>query len=146
MHSRFCRRGTAICLLIFSGLPAYAAQATGKGGTIQGTVSDPSGAVIADAVVSLTNGVTGYTQTSKSASDGTYRLNNIPPNQYILDISSAGFHKFQEGIAVRTPVPIVVNAKLALSGSTESITVEASPDTIENVPAAHVDVSQNLLA
>jgi hypothetical protein len=133
-------------LLIFSGLPAYAAQATGKGGTIQGTVSDPSGAVIADAVVSLTNGVTGYTQTSKSASDGTYRLNNIPPNQYILDISSAGFHKFQEGIAVRTPVPIVVNAKLALSGSTESITVEASPDTIENVPAAHVDVSQNLLA
>ncbi|HEY6987884.1 MAG TPA: TonB-dependent receptor, partial [Bryobacteraceae bacterium] len=113
---------------------------------IQGTVSDPSGAVIADAVVSLTNGVTGYTQTSKSASDGTYRLNNIPPNQYILDISAPGFHKFQEGIAVRTPVPIVVNAKLALSGSTESITVEASPDTIENVPAAHVDVSQNLLA
>jgi hypothetical protein len=146
VHSRFCRRGAAICLLIFSGLPAYAAQATGKGGTIQGTVSDPSGAVIADAVVSLTNGVTGYTQTSKSSSDGTYRLTNIPPNQYILDISSPGFHKFQQGIAVRTPVPIVVNAKLALSGSTESITVEASPDTIENVPAAHVDVSQNLLA
>jgi len=146
VHSRFCRRGAAICLLIFNGLPAYAAQATGKGGTIQGTVSDPSGAVIADAVVSLTNGVTGYTQTSKSASDGTYRLTNIPPNQYTLDVSSPGFHKFQEGIAVRTPVPIVVNAKLALSGSTESITVEASPDTIENVPAAHVDVSQNLLA
>jgi hypothetical protein len=146
VHSRFCRDGAAICLLILASLPAYSAQASGKGGTIQGTVSDPTGAVVADAVVSLTNGVTGYTQTSKTANDGTYRLTNVPPNQYVLDISSPGFHKYQEGIAVRTAVPIVVNAKLALAGATESITVEASPDTLENVPSSHVDVSQNLLA
>lgn len=80
--------------------------------------------------MSLTNGVTGYTQTSKTGSDGAYRLTNVPPNQYALDISSPGFHKYQEGIAVCTPIPIVINAKLALAGATESITVEASQGTL----------------
>lgn len=96
--------------------------------------------------MSLTNGVTNYTQTVKTGTDGSFRLVNVPPNQYVLDISSPGFHKFQQGVAIRTSVPIVVNATLTLAGSTESITVEASPDTLENVPSSHVDVSQNLLA
>src|SRR6478672_7669945 len=119
-------------------MPARASQASGKGGTIQGTVSDPTGAVVADAAVSLTNGVTNYAQTVKTGTDGSFRLVNVPPNQYVLDVSSPGFHKFQQGVAVRTPVRIVVNATLALAGSTESITVEASPDTLENVPTSHV--------
>jgi hypothetical protein len=153
VHSRFRRDGAAIRLLIFAGfglvllsMPAGASQASGKGGTIQGTVSDPTGAVVADAAVSLTNGVTNYAQTVKTGTDGSFRLVNVPPNQYVLDVSSPGFHKFQQGVVVRTPVPMVVNATLALAGSTESITVEASPDTLENVPTSHVDVSQSLLA
>src|SRR5438045_520772 len=66
-------------------------QATGNGGTIQGTIKDPSGALVAGAEVTISNPVSGYTQAAKSGSDGAFRLTNIPPNQYHLQITLAGF-------------------------------------------------------
>ena len=124
--------------------PAYA-QATGQGGTIQGAVTDPSGATIAGVSVSLTNGVTSYNQSIKTQADGTFRFTNIPPNTYVLQIEQPGFQKYSQTIPVRTQVPIQQNVALALAGTQQSVTVEATPDTIENVPTAHVDVSQNLI-
>ncbi len=126
-----------------TGIPA---QATGNGGTIRGTVTDPSGAVVAGADVNISNPVSGYSQSAKSGSDGAFRLLNIPPNQYHLQITSSGFQSFQEDVAVRTQVPIQVNAALALAGSTETVNVEASADVLENVPSAHTDADQTLLS
>jgi hypothetical protein len=139
-----------LALLIFSSLffvrIGLCAQATGHGGTIQGTVTDPSGAVVAGAEVSLTNPVSGYSQSTKSGSDGAFRLTNIPPNQYHVQITLPGFQTFQQDVAVRTQVPIQVNATLALSGSSETVNVEASADVLENVPSAHTDADQTLLS
>ena len=125
---------------------ASGSQATGNGGTIQGSVTDPSGAVIAGADVTLSNSVSGYNRTVKTGTDGSYRLPNIPPNQYHLQISAAGFQTFNQDVPVRTQVPIQINAALSLSGSTETVTVQASAEVLENVPAAHTDVDQQLLA
>ena len=121
-------------------------QATGNGGTIQGTVTDPSGAAVPGADITLTNSVTNFKQTCKSGTDGTFRLINIPPNQYHLDVTAAGFQPFQQDIPVRTQIPIQVKAALTLAGSTETVNVQASSDVLENVPAAHTDVGQNLMA
>ncbi len=122
------------------------AQASGSGGTIQGTVADPSGASVVGADVSLTNTVSGYKQDVKSGSDGAFRLVNVPPDQYYVHIASPGFESFQQAITVRTQVPIQLKAQLALAGSKQTVEVSASTEVVENEPAAHTDVSQNLLA
>ncbi|HEY3940450.1 MAG TPA: TonB-dependent receptor [Bryobacteraceae bacterium] len=126
--------------------PAFAGQATGTGGTIQGTVTDPSGAFVSGASVTLTNGLMNYSQAVQTGADGAFRLVNVPQNQYRLEISLPGFQTYSQSIAVRTSVPIQIKAALTLAGSTETVNVQASPDAIENVPAAHTDVSQDLLA
>lgn len=121
-------------------------QATGQGGTLKGVVTDPSNAPVAGVTVSLTNGLTSYEQTVKTGSDGGFRFNNIPPNTYTLQIEDPGFQKFSQTVNVRTQVPIEQNVTLALAGTTQTVTVEAAPDTIENVATSHVDVGQNLIA
>src|SRR3569833_630515 len=137
-------RSLAIIILaaLCSSTASKAAQATGTAGTISGTVVDPSGAVVAGANVRLTNAVTNYAQEAKTATDGTFRLVNVPHNQYHLEISAPGFVPFRQDVPVRTSVPIAVKAALTLSGETETVNVEASPDVLENVPAAHTDVNQ----
>lgn len=122
-----------------------AMQATGQGGTIEGVVSDPSAAPIAGLTVILTNSVTRYNQSVKTQSDGSFRFANIPPNTYTLEIEDPGFQKYTRSVNVRTQVPIEQNVTLVLAGTTQNVTVEATPDTIENVATAHVDVSQNLI-
>ena len=134
-----------VCYLSLGSL-AFGMQAGGTGGTIRGVVTDPSGAVIPGADVSLTNGVTGYSQAVKSGSDGAFRLTNIPPNNYQLQIKASGFRNFQQTVDVRTSVPIQVTAALQLPSESETVEVSAAAEAIENVPAAHTDVSQSLLS
>src|SRR4051794_6976841 len=120
-------------------------QATGNGGTILGTVSDPSGAVLPNAEVSLSNSVTAYSQSVKTDNTGAFRFANVPPNQYKLQVTAGGFQPYQQMVPVYTKVPIQIKAALALAGSIETVTVEASSEALENVPASHIDVDQNLL-
>ncbi len=135
----------AFCLTtsVLSGSPM--SQATGNGGTINGTVTDPSGAVLPNAEVSLTNSATGYSQSAKTDNAGTFRLTNIPHNQYKLQVTAGGFQAFQQTVPVYTQVPIQIKPALALAGSVETVTVEASNEALENVPTAHTDVDQNLM-
>src|SRR5689334_8694925 len=77
-------------------------QSLGNVGTIMGTIVDPSGAAVAGADVSLHNLVSGYTQAAKSGSDGTFKLTNVPPNSYHLEISAPGFNPFSQEVIIRS--------------------------------------------
>ena len=134
-----------IVFLVFSPVKSFCAQATGNGGTIQGTVTDPSGAPVAGADVTITNSVSAYTQSVKSGQDGGFRLVNLPPNQYRLQVTFPGFQPYSQDVPVHTQVPIQVKAALTIAGSTETVNVSASAEVLENVPASHTDVSQTLL-
>ncbi len=136
-------------LFIFSGAfidHALGAQAAGSGGVIEGTIVDPSGALVAGAQVTLSNVLTSYKQALKSGGNGAFRFVNIPPNQYNLQVTVSGFQTYSQNISVRTSIPLQLKISLVLAGASETISVEATPETIENVPAAHTDVSQNLIA
>jgi len=123
------------------------AQSLGNAGTIEGTVVDPSGAAVTNAAVSVHNLVTGYQQSTRTAVDGSFRLTNIPPNPYHLEIRAPGFEEFSRDVAIRSAVPVQVKASLALAGSKTSVTVEASgADMIELDPSDHVDADRNLIA
>ena len=138
----------AALLLLAGGAGTLTAtgQATGNGGTITGTVVDPTGAVVAGADVTLTNSVTNYSQSVKSGADGSFRLVNIPLNNYGLSVTAPGFETFHQDVSVRTLVPLQLHAALVLAGATQTVDVTASAETLENVPAAHTDVNQTLLA
>lgn len=126
--------------------PVFCSQATGTGGTIDGTVVDPSGALVSGAEVTLTNALTGYNESAKSGPNGAFRFANIPPNQYQLQLTLSGFQTYTQSVSVRTAVPVQLKVGLALAGATETVEVQATPETIENVPTAHTDVNQSLMA
>jgi hypothetical protein len=120
------------------------AQSLGNAGTIEGTVLDQSGAAVTKATVMLRNAVTGYSQSVGPASDGAFRLVNVPPGQYHLEIEAQGFAPFTQDISIRNSVPIQIKAGLAVAGAQTSVTVEArGADVLETDPSAHVGVDRN---
>jgi hypothetical protein len=122
------------------------AQSLGNAGTIQGIVRDPSGAVIANAQVSLRNVISGYSQTETSASDGTFRFVNIPPNSYHLEVRASGFTPFESDASIRNSIPMQIGATMKLAGSATTVNVESgTADLLETDPTAHVDVDRNLI-
>ena len=130
-----------LAVLCASILPQSAfSQSLGGGGTVSGAVVDPSGASVPKANVTLTNRVTNYRQSVTTAEDGTFRLNNVPPNPYQLEVVSTGFDPHQEEVEVRGTVPVNLKVTLALESGKTVVNVEAG-ELLENVPYAHNDVS-----
>ncbi len=71
-------------LFLFSLLFAVSgALAQGTSGNVNGTVTDPSGAVVAGATVQIANPVSGYTRTTKSDASGQFQFFNVPFNPYL---------------------------------------------------------------
>ncbi len=121
------------------------AQSLGNAGTIEGTVVDPLGGVVARAPVTLHHAVSGYTQSAQSGPDGAFRLTNIPPNSYHLEVTVPGFAEFGQNIDVRNSVPIQVKVALAIAGTTTMVMVEGAAEALETNPSAHVDVDRSQL-
>ncbi len=133
-------------LLALSSTPSAWPQSLGNAGTIEGTAVDPSGAAIPRATVTIHNPLTGYNQSAITDSNGTFRLVNIPPNPYHLEIKASGFNAFTRDVDVRNSVPERIKAALTLAGSETSIDVEAAgADLLEVDPSAHVDADRNQL-
>jgi hypothetical protein len=120
------------------------AQSLGNAGTLEGTVTDPSGANVPSANITLRNPVTGYTQSATSSANGAFRLVNIPPNPYHLEVTAPGFAVFTQDVTVRNALPLKVNPKLALGAATTTVTVEAAgADLVEVDSSAHTDADRN---
>jgi Carboxypeptidase regulatory-like domain len=121
------------------------AQSLGNTGTIEGTVVDPSGAAVASAAVMLHNAVTGYTQSTTSSTTGTFRLGNLPPNRYHVEVNVPGFSEFSQEVEIRNAVPVQVKVMLAVASETTSVTVEGAAEALEVDPSAHVDTDRSLI-
>jgi hypothetical protein len=123
-----------------------AAQSLGGAGTIEGAVTDPTGAAIAGASVEFESRITGYRRRITTDASGNFRITGVPPHRYHLEISAPGFAPFAQDITVRTSVPIAVKAQLTLAAAETSVTVEAEGEhLVENVPYAHNDVDHSTL-
>ena len=78
-----------------------------------------------------------------SASDGTFRLTNIPPNPYHLEVTASGFSIFAQNVDVRNSIPVPVKAALALAGANTTVVVKGAAEALETDPSAHVDVDRS---
>jgi outer membrane receptor protein involved in Fe transport len=86
--------GVTVALVVTSFLtPTAHAQTTG---TIYGRVLDPSGAVVAGAMVSVTNVETNLERTVTTESDGTYSFTLLPTGTYQINVRAAGFQPYQQ--------------------------------------------------
>ncbi|HEX8713568.1 MAG TPA: carboxypeptidase-like regulatory domain-containing protein, partial [Terracidiphilus sp.] len=70
--------------------PVLASQG-GNAGSVQGTVTDPTGAVIPGASIRLSNDRSGFDRSLKSDAQGEFDFSNVPFNSYRLTVSAAGF-------------------------------------------------------
>ena len=137
-----------VFLLVWSSasLPLFA-QSLGNAGTIQGTVKDPTGAVVPQATVRIHNPVSGYQQSVTTDASGNFRLTNVPPNPYHLGVSAPGFTTYNADVAVRNAVPITLDVSLAIAGKETVVNVEVgAADLVEVDPSAHVDTDRNLIS
>jgi hypothetical protein len=116
-------------------------------GTVNGTVTDPAGAVVAGAAVTIRNPVTNYQQTASTDTAGAFHFTNVPLNSYHLEVHAPGFQAYTQDVPVRSTVPVAITVKLTLETAVTSVEVEASgADILENIPQAHNDVDASTLA
>jgi hypothetical protein len=121
-------------------------QSLGTAGTIRGKVADPSGAVVAGAVVSLSNDLTLYRREAKVPVSGEFQFTNIPPNVYHLEVTAAGFQHYHSDLTVRSAVPMNLEIGLAIRSQSSSVTVGTEAGLIESTPSAHTDIDSTLFS
>ncbi len=120
------------------------AMAQSGGSSISGTVVDPSGAVVANANVEIHNAVSGYDRTTTTDSNGNFSFPNVPFNPYHMTVTAAGFGQNAQDVEIRSALGVNVKVSLTVASSSDTVSVEAGADLVENDPIGHTDVDRGL--
>ena len=147
----FRKNQSLTVIAIFCGLlsafflcPLAIGQTTGSS-SINGTVVDPSGAVVPNARVEIHNPVSQYSRSTTTDSAGRFSFPNVPFNPYHLNVTEKGFAPHAEDVDVRSAVPLSLKVALQIAGSAENVTVQGeAADLLENDPTFHTDVDRSL--
>lgn len=131
-----------LCLFVLALPGALHAQ---NSGTISGTVTDPTGAVVPKATVEIHNLVSGYNRTVTTDTSGNFSFPNVPFNPYHVTVTAAGFNTYSQDVDLRSAVAENLKIPLSLAGAASMVTVEASgADLVETEPTYHTDVDRDL--
>src|SRR5580765_6204923 len=115
---------TLLALLLVT-LP-FSAQTTISTGSIVGTVTDPSGAVVSGAKVTITNKGTGQLITTTTTSTGNYASGALIPGDYQVRIEGQGFKTAELGVVVQINTTTSGNVTLDVGQSAQVVEVQAS--------------------
>jgi hypothetical protein len=119
--------------------PAFAQETTGN---IQGTVKDPTGAVVAGATVTATNAQRTFNATTNEG--GEYNFNNLQPGQYTITATGAGFGTIsRENVPVELGRTLQVNFDLVVAGKSETVNVMANDEAIVDVTSTKTATNIN---
>jgi hypothetical protein len=122
-------------ILAFFLAPALIAQTAGEG-SIQGTVTDPTGAVIAQAKVSALDVATGVTNAATTTANGFYLISPLLPGNYAVTVTVSGFRQFrQENLVVTAMKAATLNVALQVGAETQQVTVTSAPPTLDTTDA-----------
>jgi hypothetical protein len=132
LMARSSLRRCILCLFLLIILGCGEALAQTFQGSLTGTVTDPTGAVVPDAVVTIQEMDKGFSRSVTTQADGSYEIPLLPPGRYHLTAEKPGFRKFD-----RSSLPLLVNQHLreditlTVGQLGEVLVVEASPITLE---------------
>jgi hypothetical protein len=112
-------------------------------GSLTGTVTDASGAIVANAQVTALESQTGVSQVSTTDSAGIYRFTALLPGTYKVTITATGFSTQEtSSVPVRGNEIARIDAQLKVGGTTQSVTVTTAPPLLQTDNAdVHTDIS-----
>jgi outer membrane receptor protein involved in Fe transport len=125
-----------LCLHLQSGLAQV------NSGSISGYVSDPSGAAVPNANVTVTEVRTGIATKGIADSAGLYNITHLLPGEYTVSVEAQGFKRFvQEHVTLQIDFTMRVDAKLELGAVTQEVSVTAAPPLLQS---QKTDVSKDI--
>jgi hypothetical protein len=129
----------ALLLAVFVGLAGSCALVHGQGtsGSLTGQVTDPSGAAIPGAAVTLTDVDTNYGQNIVTDGQGVYLFKLVHPGNYVLTVSANSFSQYvQKGIVINANLYATQNIRLNVAKAKgETVTVTADAQLIDTTSA-----------
>lgn len=133
-------RTSARCAILMWAMVALMRSQSYQGG-IRGTVTDPQGAVVGGAKITLTNEGTGVTRSTMSNSDGTYVFSDVDPGTYAVSSEAPSFKKLeQKGITLGTQQFLTADLKLEVGSMTQSVTVNEDVPPVDTSNASEGQV------
>ncbi len=121
---------TPIVLSFF--LPISATAQSSGSGTLSGTITDSSGAVISEAEVTVRQTATGLERSTKTNRNGLYSLPALRAGEYVVRAQALGFQRIeQQGVALQSDTTRTVNLQLIVRGASEETTVTTAAPEIE---------------
>jgi hypothetical protein len=132
-------------ILVFVLLAAVGLMAQTFRGTILGTVSDPSGAVVAGATVTVKNIATGLERSTQTSADGSYSIPELPIGTYSVTVTQSGFQTFiAKGVTVDVASERRVDA--AMKPGEVATKVEVTGDLLPQVETTSAELGGTLTA
>jgi hypothetical protein len=100
--------------------------------TVSGRVTDPSGAVVAGAAVTVRNAGTGIERATKTDASGDYSVPSLQPGQYSVTVQASGFARFQlRRLALQVDQNVTANAQLGIASEGQTVTVDSAAPIID---------------
>jgi hypothetical protein len=124
---------TVISTVLALSTYAFAQSATSS---LHGTISDPKGAVVPGATVTLNNEATGFSRTVKTDSQGSYQFLEVPPATYVVSVTATGFATTKRGnVVLQVSSPSTLNLVLQVRGVAEVVEVTGEAEMVNTQDA-----------
>lgn len=121
-----------ILLCLFTLVLATCLVAQQTTATINGTVTDASGAVLAGAEITVTSAATANARTTVSGSAGDYTIAFLPPGTYSMKVAAKGFATVQQnGVTLQVGQTVTLNQTMKPGGANEVVEVTSAPPMVE---------------
>src|SRR4051812_1249246 len=131
--------------LVFFAFSLFA-FAQSERGSITGSVTDPTGAHIANATVVVTNTATNTGQQVSTTNSGEYSVPNLSPGQYRVEVSTPGFRRFvQAGVTLTAGATVRIDAEMQVGQISEAVEVSAQAPQMQTEDAKISTAVQNKL-
>ena len=122
-----------LCCLLASSLVLFAQDFRA---TLSGTVTDPSGAAIPNAIVRTTNNATNAAKEGKTTNDGIYTIPYLEPGLYTVEVNASGFQGLRrENITLQVAQKLNLSAQMTVGQMANEITVTGQQELIETADA-----------
>src|SRR5579864_7807265 len=113
-----------VCVFVCIAVMTISSFGQSPNGNINGLISDPTNAAVADAEIVIVNDVTGVQFTTKTNGDGIYVVPNLPPGPYRLQVSKIGFKTLiKPDVTVNVQDALAINFTLPVGAASETLTV-----------------------
>jgi Carboxypeptidase regulatory-like domain len=127
------KRASILTVTILFLVSAYAFPQGGGNAALTGTVSDPTGAVVPGAQITVTQQGTSFKRTGISNASGAFTIPSLPPASYSISVEAAGFKTSTQTITLLADQIRALDVHLEIGQTTQQVTVEATPVLVNTV-------------